>query len=107
MEEKGLQTDESMPFTQGFASSTGGPAEENTARAGRGHRSAGAGSSGCSEQTAWMVRHCMEGVGVEGHQSLGLSGQGYPGVHGDAWREKLGNLSLEPGYSLTLYPGRA
>lgn len=107
VEEKGLQEEESMPFTRGFASSTGGPAEENTARAGRGHRSAGAGSSGCSEQTAWTVRHCMEGVGVEGHQSLGLSGQGYPGVHGDAWREKLGNLSLEPGYSLTLYPGRA
>ena len=75
VEEKGLQEEESMPFTRGFASSTGGSAEENTDRAGKGHRSAGAGSSGCGEQTAWTVRHCIEGVGVEGHHSLGLSGQ--------------------------------
>ena len=50
VEEKGLQEEESMPFTRGFASSTGGSAEENTDRAGRGRGAAGWGSPWRTQQ---------------------------------------------------------
>lgn len=46
------------------------------------------------EETAWTVRHCMGRVGVEGHHSLGLLGQGCPGVYGGAWREKVRGISV-------------
>lgn len=83
-----------MPFTQGFAA----PQVALPKRTQAGQAEA-AGVLvlvvlAVGEETAWLVRHCMEWGVVEGHHSLGLLGQGCPGVHGDAWREKLQGISV-------------
>lgn len=94
MEEKGLQKDEGMPFTRGFAA----PQVALPKRTQPGQAEAtgllALVALAVGEETAWPVRCCMEGGAVEGHHPLGLLGQGCPGVHGDAWREKLQGISV-------------